>query len=241
MNIRNIILSSAALAAISLGILNQAKAAGYEKSIMWGGRSAGVAGIATPYISGSQALYFNPAGLVGNNVGQDVSLNVSPTWAQFKGPINNQNDEVTSSQSLSWPFGVVYGMTLNEDLGWGVGIYASGGAQAKYDGVTFAGIATPADIQTNLAVYEIAGGVGYKVSPDFKVGAAYRVVMAQADFAFVQRTSAGSLLNLKLSNLKDTEWTGFKLGAQYKFERKHFAWTDVSLRSKSESERRHER
>ncbi len=34
---------------------------GFEKAIMFGGRAAGIGGIATPYIQGPQSLYFNPA------------------------------------------------------------------------------------------------------------------------------------------------------------------------------------
>src|SRR5690554_2535709 len=101
-----------ALAAVSVPFMaGEAIGGGYEKSIMWGGRTAGVAGIATPYIMGSQALYFNPAGLVSENVGQDISFNISPTWSQFKGPINNTNDQVTSERQLTTPFGVIYGAT----------------------------------------------------------------------------------------------------------------------------------
>jgi len=103
-------------------------ASGYEKSIVWGGRSAGLAGIATPYMQGSQALYFNPAGLVSDKVGQDVSLNLSPTWSQFKGPINDSSAQSTSDRKMLVPFGAMYGMTVNENLGFGVGVYVSGGS-----------------------------------------------------------------------------------------------------------------
>jgi hypothetical protein len=82
------------LAIVAIGFTGlmgtSANAAGFEKSIVWGGRSSGVAGIATPYIQGADALYFNPAGLAGDKEGQTLSFNISPTQSSFKGPSTTQ-------------------------------------------------------------------------------------------------------------------------------------------------------
>jgi len=73
-----------------------------------------------------------------------------------------------------------------------------------------------APVKTDLQVVEIAGGVGYRVNDKLKLGAAWRVVMAEADFAFVQRGPGPSLLEVQVQDLEDTRYDGFKLGAQYK-------------------------
>ena len=64
----------------SLALAGQASASGFEKSIMIGGKSAGLAGIATPWVQGAEALYFNPAGLASDKPGGEVALDISPTW-----------------------------------------------------------------------------------------------------------------------------------------------------------------
>jgi long-subunit fatty acid transport protein len=207
-----------ALAAVSVPfVAGQAFAAGYEKSIMWGGRTAGVAGISTPYIMGSQALYFNPAGLVSDNVGQDVSFNISPNWSQFEGPINDNNDVVKSKQQMTTPFGLIYGATLNDKIGFGVGGFVSGGSKAVYENVDFTGpfAAFSSDVKTDLVIAEFSAGVGYKVNEALKLGAAYRYTFASANFALANRGS-GTIASVKLTDLKDEDTSGFRVGAQYK-------------------------
>lgn len=220
MNIRKFQLGPMVLVAMQMGLVNQAMASGYEKSILWGARSAGVGGVTTPYISGSQAVVFNPAGLVGEQGSRDLSVEFSPTMTQFKGPINNANDVETSKQSLLPIFGMTYGATVNEKVGWGLGVYVAGGAKATYEGVPFTGFASTADVKTDLTITEIALGAGYKVDDRLKLGVAWRVAMAQATFSVVNRVSATAFLNPQLSNLKDTRYDGFKLGAQYKLDEK---------------------
>ncbi len=194
--------------------------AGFEKSIVWGGRSAGLAGIATPWVQGAEALYFNPAGLVSDKAGRSVIFDVSPTSSQFKGPINNNNDESVSERKLSTPLALIYGATVSEKLGYGVGAFVSGGAQAFYNDVDFsAATGYKSELKTDLQIAEISAGVGYKVAEDFKLGLAWRFVTAQADFSFVKRSgspTATSFVNAKLTGLKDTEAVAFRLGGQYK-------------------------
>lgn len=229
----------AAALAIGAGI-SQAHAAGYEKSIMWGGRPAGFAGIATPYSQGSESLYWNPAGLVSDRVGQDLSFNVSPVWSQFKGPFNNANEEATSSQSLTTPFGLIYGNTVNETWGFGVGGYVSGGSSAKFDDINFPGVAAGMDVETNLRIVELAAGAAYKVSDAFRLGVSARMVFASADFAIIQRTGVlpgpasalgNTVANVKLTGLKDTT-PGFAIGGQYRLSEQ----TALGFRYRSEIE-----
>jgi long-chain fatty acid transport protein len=193
----------------------QVFASGYEKSIVWGGRSAGLAGIATPYSEGANSLYFNPAGLVAEKQGHDIFFNVSPTESKFQGPINSSNDQLTSESKTLYPLSLMYGNTLNEKMGFGVGFYVSGGSYANYEDIPYSSPTATPHVKTDLKVYELAAGYAYRVNEKLKLGLAWRVVMAEADFAFVQR-GTGTLANIEVNDMKDTNYTGFKLGAQYK-------------------------
>jgi long-chain fatty acid transport protein len=212
----NMFAKAALAAAISFGFMSQGFAAGYEKSIMWGGRTGSVAGISTSYIMGADALYFNPAGLVKNAPGQDLSLNVSPVWSKFQGPYNNQNETAKSETGLSTPFGLIYSNTINDSWAFGVGGFISGGSKVKYEDVKFnAPFAnSTADAETDLQIGEISAGVAYKINPMWKVGASYRYVTAKADFSFIQRAGATALVNVKLTDLED-QVSAFRLGGQW--------------------------
>lgn len=221
MNSRKFKFWLAAATALNLGTAGQAMAAGYEKSIPWGGRSAGVAGIATPYIQGSQALFFNPAGLVSDSVQQDVSLNLSPTWAKFEGPVYTNNPptngtviQASGERAIITPFGLIYGATPTEQFGFGIGGYVSGGSNAIFENVELGRLMNP-NIRTKIQVIELALGAGYKVTPELKIGAAYRIAFVTANFASLGYAGPANF-NLETGDLKDTKGTGFKLGAQYK-------------------------
>jgi long-subunit fatty acid transport protein len=209
-----------------LTIASQSFAAGFEKSIMWGAHEAGVAGIATPWVTGADALYYNPAGLVKDKPGNDVSLQMSPTWSKFNGPINYSGDVTTGTQTLVMPSALIYDRTIDENFGFGVGAYVSGGAKAQFDNVPFTGTqAQTANVYTNIQVTEFAAGAGYKLNDKFKVGVAWRVVMANVGFGLVQpvqpptaplASQLGTFANIQVSDAKMSNFTGFKLGTQYK-------------------------
>ncbi|HVK60768.1 MAG TPA: outer membrane protein transport protein [Bdellovibrionales bacterium] len=205
-----------AVTVFTLVSAQQAFAAGYEKSIMFGGHSGAFAGIATPWISGSQSLYFNPAGLVKSESGQDISFDISPTRSQFQGPINNANAEVKSEPQVTTPFGLMYGNSINDKFGFGVGYFVSGGSKAVYDNIEFGAFGNDADVKTDLTITEASLGAAYQIMPGLRIGAAYRMVIAEADFAFVQRAAGGlALINAKLTDLKDSNSSGFRFGAQW--------------------------
>ncbi len=212
---------------------SDANAAGFEKVNMWGARWSAVQGIAGPTIQGSDSLYYNPAGLAADKEGHSLGVNISPTSATFSGPINNSNEKATSSASLSLPFGLTYSHAMG-DWGFGIGAFASGGNSVEYKDVSFGPSFKPA-VKTAISLVEISAGAAYKVSPDLKLGLAWRVTMAQADFAFVTRlpTSplpANSVANTTLKDLKETQAVAFRAGAQYRVDES----TDVSLTFRSE-------
>lgn len=224
-----------AMTSVSFLAAGSAFAAGFEKTIQWGGRQAGVAGIAVPYVQGADALFFNPAGLVSDRVGQEMSLNVSPTNSQAKAPINNSNTLIESNAVTSTPFGLIYGATLDENIGFGIGGFSSAGTRADYGNVDFAGNGTPGpELKSDIRVTEISAGVGYKVAEDLKLGLALRYVQTEADISLANRTAlgfpGGEIANVKLTGLKHTETLAFRLGAQYRLSES----TELGLAFRSE-------
>lgn len=193
-----------------------ASAAGYEKNIMWSGRAGGQGGASLSVVEGSEALYWNPAGLVSSRVGQDVSLNVSPTQAQFQGSISADQENRSSDQQTSFPFGLIYGATLNEKWGFGVGGYVSGGTSATYENVPFTSYSLRPEVKSDLQLVEIAAGVGYRVNEQWRLGAAWRAALVNADFSSAGPNAANTaLVATQFKDLEAQEFTGFKVGAQY--------------------------
>lgn len=219
MNLRNTIVLGSTLGLVT-AIATNASAAGYEKSIMFGGKSAGLAGVATPYISGSQALFFNPAGLVKNELGNEMTFNLSPTYSKFKSPIVT-TDEVSSDVSLKPILGVLYSRTVSETLAFGIGAYNSAGTSVKYQ--TSLPVPGGAEVSNEIAVTEVAAGLAYKVTNWWRVGAAWRIAIADARFAQVSATGAPTnapaytpvFVQATYNNLKDTRFDGFKVGTQF--------------------------
>lgn len=213
------------LRALSVGLAlvagHGAFASGYEKTIMIGGRSAGLAGIATPFVGGAESLYFNPAGLATEKIQTDLNLNVSPLSVKFNQP------SVDGERMTLFPFGAQFASSINKDWGYGVGVFTSGGASAEYKNVSY-GTSNGLKEKTDLQIGEVSVGLGYRVNDRFKIGAAYRVVMARAEFMTIIRNPLAptSALNVGLKNLEDTEFNGFKFGAQYRIgESTHLAVT----------------
>jgi long-subunit fatty acid transport protein len=198
---------------LALAFATQAHAAGYEKSIMWGGKTGSMAGISTSYIEGADALYFNPAGLVAKAPGQQLSFNISPVWSKFSGPYNDNNDVIDSKSGFATPLSLIYSNTLNDQWAFGAGGYISGGSKVDFEDIDINYAGGKPSTKTDLQIAELGVGVGWKPNTTWKFGASYRYVLARASFGFFQRTGT-SALNLFLNDLKDQE-SAFKLGAQW--------------------------
>ncbi len=224
--------ASKALVVLAAGLVaGSAAASGFEKSIPWGGRTAGLAGIGTVDQEGAAALYFNPAALAGKSAGQDVFFSVSPTQAQFKGPITNTNEQITGVATLTTPFALIYSATVDETWGFGVGGFVSGGANAKFTDIEWvANGAYKPEVKTDLRIFELSAGAGYRLNDKWRLGAAWRMVVAEADFSFVRRANAAATANAKLTGLKNTQSAAFRVGATYD----HSEDTQIGLNFRSE-------
>lgn len=221
----------------TLAIIGSSAAAiGFESAIPFGARSAGVAGIATPYMSGAQSLFFNPAGLAVQK-GQSVSLQDSPTWVSAKAPIDDQND-ISKTSSFSPPGGLFYSNSPSDRWGLGVGYYVAGGSNVAFDNVNISdtyNYGGTADVSTRLQLMELSVGAAYKVNDHLKVGLAWRALFADASFAIAQRGEAlggtvHTLANIEMNNLSGSNYGGLRVGAQYQIDES----TTIGLTYRSE-------
>ncbi|MGZ3709157.1 MAG: OmpP1/FadL family transporter, partial [Bdellovibrionota bacterium] len=205
---------------IGLGIhCGSAFAAGLEKTVPWSGRYAGVAGAAASSVSGSESLYFNPAGMA-DSTHLDTSLNFSPVFPQFTSPLPVPNTSVNSSRAFVPEFGVFVKYSPLEHLAFGVGAYASGGSKAIYQNVDFTGL-SPAlaafkpTIEADLNLIEYSLGAAYEILDGLRVGASWRVLQAFGTVGTVSNVPTTVFTDLLFNNLTDVQWNGFRFGVQY--------------------------
>jgi long-subunit fatty acid transport protein len=196
--------------------------AGFEKSVMWSGREAGIAGAGQSRISGSQSIVFNPAGLAGSGKG-DVSLNFSPTSLKMKGHLASTNREEETDHNFSPIGGATAAYKLNEQFGLGVGAHVVAGNKAFYDGVDLTGdsanVTFRPRIATDFAVMEYTLGGAYELSPGFRLGLAWRILKAQGGLSTIKKTvNNAAYTYVNLTDLEDTRYNGFRVGAQYQAE-----------------------
>jgi long-subunit fatty acid transport protein len=191
-------------------VAQMALGAGYEKSVMWSGKQAGVAGSGTATTKTSESLYFNPAGLA-DVKGIEVSGNFSPTWVQSKAPVTT-NDAQLTGDSLFIPVGgFTAAYKLSDNLGIGAGAFVSGGTRAKYSNVNI-GLGFNPDYLSEINLMEYSLGVAYKVLPGFKLGAAWRILHATGKLSLPKAALGGAI---HMDNLAATKYNGFRFGGQY--------------------------
>ena len=221
------------LGALSLAALLSAStafAAGFEKSQTWSASAASQASAVVGSVSGADALYFNPAGLASTSGTGDVSLNFSPTFSKFSGTNPLQTVSMDGKSGFSPVGALLASYRVTPQMVIGLGYYVSGGTKAKFEDINYtagnsivgAGVpGTAFTTEANLALTEAALGLGYEVMPGLRVGAAYRLLMVNADLQTVKFATTPTNLYAQVG-VKDISQTrpGFKFGAQYESQDK---------------------
>lgn len=210
----------------TLLFVGQAWSAGFEKSVLWSAKWSALGGSSSAAVSGSESVIFNPAGLV-NGEGQDISLHVSPTMSQFKGPIATSNQEIDGEETTTYPVGLLYSYKLNDKWSFGAGYYVAAGTQAKYDNVDFsglnAGFTNKPDFLSDIKIFELGLSAGYKVNDNLNLGLTYRYSQVEANYKFAAVSGSGlstTVTEFDLADLKATDAASFRLGAQYMSDNK---------------------
>lgn len=208
---------------------------GYEKSVLWGGKYSGVAGSAAAGVTGSDSIFYNPAGLVNSPELGDITFNLSSGSAQFKGPIvpkanvvspgpsvaqfTNANKQESSKTAQTVIPGVTYSMKLNDSWSYGLGYYAVGGTRAVYEDIDFAPRSYKAKVGSEITITEFSAGVGYKVSDAMRLGLGLRYTMTDASFSSVGYIPSGSnvvgITNVDIKDIKSANLDSVRLGMQY--------------------------
>jgi len=213
---KRILILCGGVALTVLSLLPNAFGGGLEKVVSWSGRYAGVANAAVGNVAGAESLYFNPAGLAaGQNA--DISLNFSPTFARYSGPVTAAGTQLDSSRKFTPPFAVLARHKVTDQLGVGIGAFASGGTKAIYEGVDFGFSALKPTVKADLNIIELSAGAGYEILPQLRFGVAWRAVMVQATLgsALVLPNGGGLLTTVDIHDLSATRYNGFRVGAQY--------------------------
>lgn len=199
---------------------------GFEKVVQWSARYSAIGGAASGIVDGADSVYFNPAGMAFRKNGDhDLSVNITPTLSQFKGPIFNEFQQI-GNKKLTTPFGALASHRLFKNFDIGYGLYVGGGTMAEFRSVNFTAIddnfaGSDPDIRSKLNVIEAAIAASYKFTKNFSFGAAWRAVFVRANFASakVTYTTAGAALALSstvIENIRADKHNGFKLGMQYR-------------------------
>lgn len=93
--------------ALALGTLSSSVfGAGFEKTVMWSAKWAGVAGAAAGAVEGAESLYFNPAGLV-DGEDREVSANFSPLFNHVQGAQTQSDESIDSEKEMRPIMGVL--------------------------------------------------------------------------------------------------------------------------------------
>lgn len=213
---------------LAIGFMSQADAlaAGFEKAVVWSGRYAGLGSAVTSVVTGPESLFFNPAALAGTE-GLQATLNFSPTFSQFTGPLIANGTSLSSDRSFT-PVGSAFvSYKLMPKLGIGVGYYVSGGTKAIFNsvdfstlGASFANLANlKPTLKSDLAITELSVGAGYELMEGLTVGAGYRIVFTNGSLGLATVTTlpvvGNSLVAATINGLSDSNYSGLRFGAQY--------------------------
>ena len=220
---KNLKISLSSLAALSAVC---AHSAGFEKATVWSGQNAALGAAVVSSVGGGEALFFNPAGLARPGVSNgDIQLNYSPTYGKHQGPIVEDGDSSESKRHHSPIFGVTSAYRLSDKLGVGAGVFVSAGSRSDYPAVDYSGLHANADLKpaakSEMSVLEASLGAGYEIIPGLRIGAAWRAAFVKAAISSPQvQTFDGTggttaLIGLDLSDLSDSNYASFRVGAQY--------------------------
>ena len=192
-----------------------ASGGGFDLHNLWSARYAGVAGAAVSSVDGSQSLFYNPAGL--SDTGKsEYSLNAASGIVFNKyAPLVPGSPAAAASPAYIPILGLFDSHPLTDRLGFGIGTYVLGGSGGKFNSVDFGPqYAVKPTVQGTIIILEAAAGLGYKITPNLRIGAAWRPTFVKLD-STAAFTLGNTLVMPQLSGLTDLALKSFRFGAQY--------------------------
>ncbi len=138
----------------------------------------------------SEAIWYNPAGLGGNQLSRlNLSGNVFMVRFQKIGdgmeaelPSGDRSTGINTNEFLAVPAAMTFVQKATDSVSWGFGVYVPQYADITFDSSiesteNFPGIAEPVAYRQGFTFdmldmeYQIGGAVGWQARPDFRVGA----------------------------------------------------------------------
>lgn len=231
---RLFVLSSLAFAVFT----GNAVAGGFEKATMWDAKYAALAGAAVSSVNTSSAVFYNPAGLA-RLEGNEIALNVSPTFVQTNGPAAGSDTYMKGETNFVPNAGLTGAYRLNDRLVMGYGFYGAGGSSTSYEGVKVGNglLSKTGEYSTDIKVMEAGLALAYQINNNWSIGGTYRLTYAQADINLASAVdtpigSAGALVGY--NDLSGFNTFGVRLGAMYRSDDNRWGWglnyrSDVSI------------
>jgi long-subunit fatty acid transport protein len=211
------ITASAALLSIAISPA-QAWAFGLESPVPFGGRYAGSANAAASSVSGAPSLYFNPAGL-GGIKGTEINLSLAPNLISMSGPFNLPAANTLSATAVTPGGGIFASHAVTDKLGLGAGVYfpAANGSSLGTVDLSALGASFRPELSGAIYALELSLGAGYQVTPEISLGAAWRASSVRGALKTLSADGAPSTWSeLEISGLSGTNFTGFRVGGQYR-------------------------
>ena len=234
---RLFVLSSLAFAVFT----GNAVAGGFEKATMWDAKYAALAGAAVSSVNTSSAVFYNPAGLA-RLEGNEIALNVSPTFVQTNGPAAGSGTYMKGERNFVPNAGLTGAYHLNDRLVMGYGFYGAGGSSTSYEGVTVGSDAPmTGKYSTDIKVFEAGLALAYQIDDNWSVGGTYRLTYAQADINLASAAPGGTFGALVgYNDLSGFNAFGVRLGAMYRSDDNRWGWglnyrSDVSIEADGEA------
>lgn len=164
--------------------------AGNSNSFFLGNDAALTGGAIAAHTRDSEAIWYNPAGLGGNNL---TRLDISGTVFQLRLqkisngidvtlPSGDHTDDLKGNEYFAIPAALSFARNINDNVSYGIGVYVPQYSDASYNSSlssveTFSDIAESVnyeqgfdlDILDNL--YNLGGAVGWKVNDKLRIGA----------------------------------------------------------------------
>ncbi|WP_257282204.1 OmpP1/FadL family transporter [Endozoicomonas sp. ISHI1] len=225
-------LASSLAVAVSAG---QAVAGGFEKATLWDAEYTALAGAAVSSVDDSSAIFFNPAGLAFAE-SDDIALHLSPTFNKVSSPADGVN--FTDGDTTFSPAGGLTGLTiLDEKFTLGYGIYASGGAAAKYEDLTVGSVRPVTDdYSTDIKIIEAGLGLSYRINNNWSVGGTYRLTYVAADIELMSNLANGAVgAAVGYNDMTGYNTFGVRLGAMYRSDDDRWGW-GINYRSEVDIE-----
>lgn len=173
-----------------------------RRSFFFGGEAAQTGAAIIARARGTDALYYNPAGLAGQtNSRLDLSMTAVNVRFQSVGdglqvifPDGTESVDLSATEVQPVPTALVFGRRLTDDLGFAYGIFVNQSLDNRLDGrIERDGVADPTrgsvDVRAGInaqelsKTYFIGGGLGWQVVPRLRLGTAL--------FVFFDRATTG--------------------------------------------------